>query len=55
VTAYSCSADAQSICPERANTLTTLRWKAPPAKEVGEGGFFIPVEPDNPRSLQLNL
>ena len=46
VTAYSCTGDSQSICPERAGQLTILRWRLPPASEVAQGGFFYPVPPD---------
>ena len=46
VTAFSCTGDRQSLCPERANKLTTLRWTPPPEAEVARGGFFYPVVPD---------
>lgn len=49
VTAYSCTTDSQSMCPERGGMLTTLRWKPPAYAEVARGGFFFPVAPDGAR------
>eukprot|EP01052_Picozoa_sp_SAG31_P047796 SAG31_NODE_9723_length_1237_cov_1.077329_2_plen_292_part_00 len=49
ITAYSCTGDSQSLCPERAGKLTTLRWAPPAFSDVSRGGFFFPVEPDGVR------
>ena len=49
ITAFSCTADSQSLCPQRANKLSTLRWQPPAEDEVARGGFFVPVEPSGAR------
>ena len=45
VTAFSCAADPQSACVERAGMLTILQWELPPKATVSAGGFFRPVIP----------
>ena len=45
VTAFSCAADSQSACVERAGMLTILQWQLPAKATVSAGGFFRPLVP----------